>query len=259
MMRKEVAVSYECIILEKKDGIAIITLNRPEVLNAMNYQLMRELRSALEDVRRDENVRVVVLTGAGRAFCAGEDLKDFAAGRQQEKDIELHEIPRTMEVMGKPLIAAVNGHCYTGGFELAMLCDMIFASETAVFADTHVRYGLIHGWGGCQRLTRLVGAMRAMEIILSCKPIDAREAERIGLVNRVVPADKLMETVQELAADITRHRPDVVRVLWQLIRTGTKADLATALELERATYEEGREQRLQEAQAGAGQFVGRGR
>lgn len=249
-------MEFQHIIVEKKDGIAKIVLNRPQVLNAMNLQMLSELVVALEEADRDEDVRVIVLTGAGRAFSAGRDMKevgttDFRPGRRAYE---------TIENLKKPVIAAVNGYCYTGAVELVLCCDMIVASEGAIFGDTHARYGLVHGGGGTQRLPRLLGLMKAKELMLTCEPITAQEAERIGLVNKVVPADKLEEAVEDLARKIMNNSSTSIATIKSLANQSARLDLAAGLELERAAYQAHREKGLAEdSQERLRAFLGRNR
>ena len=227
-------MNYETIIVEKKEGVAKITLNRPQALNAMSEKLLAELEDALRDAGADDDVQVVILTGAGRAFSAGMDLKELTTRAERKVDSVqlLQGVPKAIENLEKPLIAAVNGHCYTGAFELALMCDMIIASENAIFCDTHARFGLVHGWGGSQRLPRLIGPMKARELIFTSEPVKADEAGRIGLVNKVVPAGELDKEVSELAAKIIKNNQTSIRVIKSLIKQGMKVDLKSGLEIE---------------------------
>ena len=223
-------MDYKNLILEKKQGIARITLNRPEVLNAVNNQLLRELISALEDVATDDSVGVVILQGAGRAFCAGADLKSlFGSGGEGERFSRIAEM---IEVMDKPVIAAVHGFAITGGFLLAYSSDMIIAAEDAVFADTHALWGLIPNGGESQRLPRLVGKMKAKELMFTSDQISAAEAERIGLVNKVVPRDKLDEATEDMARKLLNNSRNSIAVIKSLINRGMEVDFATGLKLE---------------------------
>lgn len=223
-------MDYENLILEKKQGIARITLNRPELLNAINNQLLRELISALEDIATDDSVGVVILKGAGRAFCAGADLKSmFDSGGEGERFSRIAEM---IEVMDKPVIAAVHGFAITGGFLLAYSCDMVIATEDTVFADTHALWGLIPNGGESQRLPRLVGKMKAKEIMFTSDQISAGEAERIGLVNKVVPRDKLDEAAEELAGKLLSNSRNSIATIKSLINRGMEVDFATGLKLE---------------------------
>lgn len=228
-------MELETIIVEKKDGVANITLNRPQVLNALNGQMLSELIMALDDIEKDDGIGAVVITGAGRAFSTGMDLRDIRARREGEF-VQPPPVGRAMENLSKPIIAAVNGFCYTGALELVQCVDIIIASENATFADTHARYGMFHGWGGTQRLPRIVGSMRAKELLLTCEPISAKEAERIGLVNRVVPHDRLKEATQELAQRIVANSPRSVAAIKSAVNRGMKMELSAGLDMESAEY-----------------------
>lgn len=234
-------MDFENIIVEKKEGIAKITLNRPQVLNALNQQIIAEIQAALEDIARDDSVGVVLITGAGRAFSAGLDIKAISGGvRGGNVGAELLEVGsgiiEAMESLPKPVIAMVNGYCLTGALELALACDMIIASENAVFGDTHARWGLRPGWGLSQRLPRLVGVMKAKELSFTAEMISAEEAQRIGLVNKVVPVEKLEEAAQELAGKILSNSRGSLAAYKTLINQGMKVDLATGLKMEAETF-----------------------
>jgi len=188
-------MEFKNTLYEKRDGMATITINRPQAMNAMNEETIPEILARLEDAEKDENVRVIVITGAGeKAFCAGLDLKPM----MDINVIEAVEISRrgqkltlAIEEVGKPVIAAINGYALGGGLELAMACDIRIASEKARIGQPEVNVGLIPGWGGTQRLPRLVGKGIAKELIFTGKLIDAKTAERIGLINMVVPLENL--------------------------------------------------------------------
>jgi len=221
-------MSYSKITLEKKNGIARIALNRPEVLNAVDEELLAQLVAALDEIEKDDSVGVVILTGAGRAFSAGRDLKGVLEGREWVGGSRY----RALEELSKPVIAAINGPCFTGSFELAMCADIIIASENAVFGDTHARFGITPGGGQTQRLPRLIGAKKAKELLFTCETISASEAERIGIVNKVVPADKLEEVAVEMAQKILKNIPEAIRNIKLLINSSTKTDLETGLKME---------------------------
>jgi len=229
-------MEFKTIIVEKREGVARITLNRPEKLNALNDRMLSELLGAIEDFDRDDSVGAVIITGTGRSFSAGMDMKGRLAAREEEF-VAPPPLPGAIESLTKPVIAAVNGFCYTGALEIVLCADMIIASENATFADTHARYGMFHGWGGTQRLPRIVGTMRAKEVMLTGESISAREAERIGLVNRVVPQDKLDETAQELAQRIVANSSFSVKALKSVINRGMKVDLAEGLDMELAEFD----------------------
>ncbi len=235
--RKGMSVmNYQTVILDKTDGVARITLNRPHVLNAISAGLLNDLKTALGEADDDDSIGVVVITGAGRAFSAGVDIKtrDPETGQAVSPSRELAlEVIDTIENLAKPVIAAVNGHCLTGALELATACDIIVASERAVFGDTHGRWGLTPTWGGSQRLPRLIGALKAKELFFTGDILSAAEAERIGLVNRVVPDETLVEAVSEMTARILTNSRETIRIEKSLVNRGLKMDYAEGLALER--------------------------
>lgn len=219
------------------DGVAVVTLNRPEAMNAMNRALRAELAAVMRDMDRRDDVRAVVLTGAGgRAFTAGLDLKELGADASAMGDAtgETAEANPCLAVeqCGKPVVGAINGVAITGGFELALACDVLVASEQARFADTHARVGIMPGWGMSQKLSRLIGIMRAKELSLTGNFLDAATAERWGLVNRVVPAGALLEKARGLARDMAGIAPEFLRAYKRLIDDGFGLSLAEGLALE---------------------------
>lgn len=234
-------MDFKNIILERKDGIAGITLNRPDALNALDVATLMEIQGALEAIRNDESIGVVVLTGVGRAFSAGADLKYIGGLKIEGGNIgdEINAAARgviqMMEELPQPIIAMVNGFCLTGGLEIAMGCDMIIASENSKFGDTHARWGFRPTWGLSQKLPRAVGIMKAKEISFSAEMISAVEAERIGLINRVVTAEELEPTVKALAENILRNSRDTIAACKALINRGFREDLATGLKVEAET------------------------
>ena len=224
---------YANIIYEKKEKVATITLNRPQVLNALNTVLWAELHDALEDAEKDGSVNVIVITGAGdRAFCAGADISeierlDAVGGR--DFSLALHEHTRLMEKIKKPIIAKINGFCLGGGQEIAMSCDFRIASDKARFGQPEVNLGILPGAGGTQRLTRLVGRTKAMEIAMLGEHIDAHEAYRIGLLNKVVPAEELDKAVDELIQKLLSKSSVVLGTIKLAINKGIEMDLDRAL------------------------------
>jgi enoyl-CoA hydratase/carnithine racemase len=195
-------LSFKKIIVEKEDGVAKITLNRPEVLNALDGGVINELKTAIKDVSKDKDVRAVVITGAGRGFCSGVDLASSAsviAGLT-----EIHEVIKGITNMEKPVIALINGVAVGGGLDLAMACDIRIASEKAKLSEIFVKRGLLPDMGGTYFLPRLVGLGKAKELIFTGEIIDAREAKRIGLVNKVVPHEELNSTGMELARKLAK-------------------------------------------------------
>jgi enoyl-CoA hydratase len=233
-------MSEPVLLVEKSDGIATLTLNRPKVMNALSQELRESLRQAFIDLSDDPETNVVIITGAGRGFCGGLDLKELST-----KGIGIDDataIPTgesfffdTRE-FGRPIIAAINGPAVTGGFELALMCDILIASTSAAFADTHVRVGFIPGAGLSQKLSRLIGIYRAKELSLTGNFISAEQAEAWGLVNRVVPPDELMPACRALAKDIISCPSDVVRKYNRLINEGFDRSFAEGIKLETQVF-----------------------
>ncbi|EPR15223.1 enoyl-CoA hydratase [Sphingobium indicum] len=221
------------VLIERKAGYAIVTLNRPEALNALSDRLRADLNAAMRSLAEDGDVRVVILTGSGRAFCAGLDLKEIAEkGFPKFGDADLADPVRSVASFPGPVIVAVNGHAITGGFELALAGDVILASENASFADTHARVGAMPGWGLSQRLSRLIGVNRAKELSLTCRFVPAQEAERWGIVNRVVEPDRLLETAEEMAQAMLATAPGMIERLKAVIDDGYLLTLGEGLALE---------------------------
>ncbi|WP_218508343.1 enoyl-CoA hydratase [Variovorax sp. dw_308] len=217
-------------------GCAVVTLNRPRAMNALSVALRRELVSTFEALRSDADARVIVLTGAGNAFCAGLDLKELGAAAEPGAAVApaADEDPMlAMLRLQAPVIGAINGPAITGGFELALACDLMIASTRASFADTHARVGVMPGWGLSQRLPRLIGPGRAKELSLTGNFLDARQAEAWGLVNRVVEPDALLPAALKLASDMLSVLPEMLVAYKRLIDDGLRTGLAEGLELER--------------------------
>jgi enoyl-CoA hydratase len=233
-------MEFKHIIYEKSEAIATITLNRPEVLNAFSKEVEDEVLQALEDVKNDENVRVVILTGAGeKAFSAGADIKAMKgmnALKARELSLRGEKVCTTLENFEKPIIAAINGYALGGGLEVAMACDIRIASENARMGQTEINIGLIPGWGGTQRLTRLIGRTKAKELVFTGKMIDAKTAEQLGILNMVVPADKFKETVRQFAAELAQKAPVALKVAKALINKGAEISLDAAVTLEREGF-----------------------
>jgi enoyl-CoA hydratase len=233
-------MEFRYIIYEKNDGIATITLNRPEVLNVFSREVVEEILRALGDAGNDENVRVIVLTGAGeKAFSAGADIKSMVgmtALKARELSLMGERLCLALENAEKPTIAALNGYAVGGGLEVAMSCDLRIASENVRVGQTEVNIGLIPGWGGTQRLTRLVGIGRAKELVFTGKMIDAKTAMQLGIVNMVVSLDKLKETVRQVALELASKAPIAVKVAKSLINKGADVSLDSALALEREGF-----------------------
>ncbi len=234
-------MDLEYTLFEKKDGVAIITLNRPDRMNALMTEMSSEMVKCLEDAAADDEVRVAVLTGAGRAFCAGADISKLAGraggdGKAQREQIGLlGEYALDLAAFEKPLIAAVNGVAAGGGVSLALACDICIASENARFIQVFVRRGVTPDLGGSYYLARRVGLAKACELVFTAEPIDAREAERLGLVNKVVAHDQLMPATLELAGKIAMGAPLALTVAKRAIYRGAVSDLRSALEFESYT------------------------
>ncbi|MHC1567797.1 MAG: enoyl-CoA hydratase-related protein [Candidatus Syntropharchaeia archaeon] len=229
-------MEFENIIYEKKEGIAKITLNRPKALNALNLDIITEIKEAIEDAKNDDNVKVVIITGAGRAFAAGADIKwmvDKDALEIRDKYIKFgRDVLREIELLEKPVIAMINGIALGGGNELAMACDIRIASEKAIFGQPEVNLGIIPGYGGTQRLPRLVGKGKAKELVLTGDSIDANEAYRIGLVDKVVPPEELENTVMEMVKKIMSKGPIAIKAALSAINRGMEMDLESGLSYE---------------------------
>lgn len=225
------------VTAETADGIATVTLNRPEAMNALSKALRAELYHAMRAVDEDDAVRVVILTGAGtRAFTAGLDLKELGAepgalGAANADGADENPV-KAIETCRKPVIGAINGVAITGGFEVALACDILIASENARFADTHARVGVMPGWGLSQKLSRLIGISRAKELSFSGNFLDATTAERWGLVNRVVAAEELMPAARKLASDIASADPGFIAAYKALIDEGYAEPFGAAMALE---------------------------
>ena len=228
-------MAYENIIFEKEENVAVITFNRPEAMNALNNQTRTEFAEAIAEVAADDEIKVLILTGSGKAFVAGSDIKEF----NKTTPFMAHNILRLgemVEKLTKPVIAAVNGFCLGGGCEIAMGCDIIIASEKAKFGQTEINIGIIPGGGGTQRLQRLIGPCRAKELIFTGDIIRAEEADRIGLVNRVVPMDELMSVAKEMAKKIAGKSAAALKLAKQAINYGMQAPLESGLKYEYEMY-----------------------
>jgi len=228
-------MAYENIVFEKEENIAVITFNRPEAMNALNNQTRAEFGAAIAEVADDDEIKVLILTGSGKSFVAGSDIKEF----NKTTPFGAHNIKRLgemVEKLEKPVIAAVNGFCLGGGCEIAMGCDIIIASEKAKFGQTEINIGIIPGGGGTQRLQRLIGPCRAKELIFTGDIIRAEEADRIGLVNRVVPMDELMQTAKEVAQKIATKSAAALKLAKQAVNYGQQSTLESGLRYEYEMY-----------------------
>jgi enoyl-CoA hydratase/carnithine racemase len=235
-----IASPLENLLYEKKGAIAYVTLNRPRVMNALNHRTWEDLRAAFEDARDDAAVRGVILTGAGdKAFIAGADISELAHLSAVEASTSSsfgQAVLDLVENLGKPVIAAVNGFALGGGCETAMACTIRIASEKAKFGQPEVALGLVPGGGGTQRLPRLVGKGRALQLILSGQMIGAQEAHRIGLVNEVVPAAELIARAEAILRKIFSNAPVAVRLSLEAVHKGMETSQAEGLSLEAAYF-----------------------
>jgi enoyl-CoA hydratase len=233
-------MAFENLLLERDGAVATITINRPKVLNALNSQTIDELRRAILELQHDAAVRVVILTGAGeKSFVAGADINELAvqtpAGGREHALAGQHVFD-LIENMGKPVIAAINGFALGGGCELAMACTLRIAADTARLGQPEVALGLIPGYAGTQRLPRLVGKGRAMEMILTGAQVTAEEAQRIGLVNRVAPAAELIAETKRLAAQLAASAPIAMRYIINAINKGVEMPFAEACQYEATLF-----------------------
>lgn len=226
------------VLIDRTDGVVTLTLNRPQAMNALSRGLRAALIDAFDGVSRDSDAEVVILTGAGRAFCAGIDLKELGGEHGLEPDLARtvsgNDLVEAIGRCPQPIIGAVNGVAITGGFELALACDLLIASSAARFADTHARVGILPGWGLSQKLSRWIGIGRAKELSLTGNYLPAEQAERWGLVNRVVAPEDLLATCTALAQDMRSCGADMLRQYKRVIDAGYATTLADGLQLESA-------------------------
>ena len=224
------------VTLEKDGNLAVITINRPKALNALNSDTLKDLDKAIINIENDSNVYCVILTGAGeKSFVAGADIaemKDLDSKGGEEFGLLGNRVFRRLENLDKPVIAAISGFALGGGCELAMACDIRIASEKAKFAQPEAGLGITPGFGGTQRLPRIVGLGKAKELIYTCAMINAEEALRIGLVNKVVPLENLMEEAKKMSATICANAPIAVKLCKDAINRGMQVDIDKAIEIE---------------------------
>ena len=232
--------SYEHLLFERDGGVAVVTINRPKVLNALNGATLDELRRVLLAIRRDEAVRCVVITGAGeKSFIAGADINELAvqtpvSGRDHARTGQ--HVLDLIENLGKPVIAAINGFALGGGCELAMACTIRIAADTARLGQPEINLGIIPGYAGTQRLARLIGRGRALDMLLTGEHVNAAEAFRLGLVNRVVPAGQLMDDARKLAASLAAKAPIAMRFIIDAVNKGLDMPLAEAQNYEATLF-----------------------
>jgi enoyl-CoA hydratase len=231
-------MSDEALVMVRRDGpVGVATLNRPKVLNALSPQMLAALCEALEALEAEMAIRAIVITGGPRAFAAGADIRAMANASPVDI-LEMNTLAywQRLRQISKPLIAAVSGYAYGGGCELALTCDLIVAAETARFAQPEIKLGIMPGAGGTQRLSRALGPYRAMELVLLGDPITGEEAYRLGLANRVVPAERCLDEAMALARLIAERPPVAVRLAREALRYGLETTLRDGLEVERRNY-----------------------
>jgi enoyl-CoA hydratase len=231
-------MSEPVLLVDKSEGIATLTLNRPKAMNALSRELRRAIVKGFEELDGDDGVGAVILTGAGRAFCAGLDLKELSGMSGDGAiggTITGGDLVEAMEACKVPIIGAINGVAVTGGFEIALACDVLIASTEGRFADTHARVGIVPGWGLSQKLPRAIGVFRAKELSLTGNYLSAEKAEAWGLVNRVVAPDQLLPTCRALAQDMLSCDPTTMRGIKRLIDDGLSVTLAEGREIESRT------------------------
>jgi len=230
-------VSEKLVLVEKDQGVTTVTLNRPEALNALSRALRNDIAETFVLLADDTETEVIILTGAGRAFTVGLDLKELGGEVAPSADgasaaINDRDLSAAIGEVGKPVIGAINGFAITGGFELALMCDFLLASPDARFADTHARVGVVPGWGLSQRLPRLIGINRAKELSLTGNYLDAQTACDWGLVNRVLPAEELLPAARQLAREILSTEPVTRGEIKRIMDAGWADTLGAGLELE---------------------------
>lgn len=233
-------MAYETLLYEKRNGVGYVTVNRPDKLNALNQKVMAELNQCFRAIQSDAEVLAVILTGSGeKAFVAGADVNELAVltpVEGKETSVRGQQTLDLIEHLGKPVIAAVNGYALGGGCELALACTLRIASETARFGQPEVKLGIVPGYAGTQRLTRLVGKGRALEMILTGEPVTAQEAYRIGLANQVVPAKDLMTAAETLARKVMANAPLAVRFSLEAVNRGAQMTLEDGQLLEATLF-----------------------
>jgi len=240
-LKGEKAMEFATILFEKSEGVGIITLNRPQSLNAINTQFVREFDQLLDEISKDDAIAAVIITGTEKVFAAGADIKEIF-GLKTPLDAHffitgVHALFNKIEHLPKPVIAAVSGLALGGGCELALTCDIRIAAENAVFGQPEINIGVIPGGGGTQRLPRLIGLGRAKELLYSGKSIDAQEAYRIGLVNKVVPLGSLLDEAKNMAAKYARQPGFALKIIKKVVNEGINMDLQSALTYELRCFE----------------------
>jgi enoyl-CoA hydratase len=229
--------TFETLLLERRDRVALVTLNRPKALNALSLQVMEELTGLLTELDRDPSVGAIVLTGSAKAFAAGADIKEMA--EQSYMDMYAADWFAGWDAIGRvrtPLVAAVAGYALGGGCELAMMCDLLIAAETAVFGQPEIKLGVMPGMGGSQRLTRAIGKAKAMDMCLTGRNMKVEEAERAGLVSRIVPAEDLVEQAVEAAGVIAGMSKPIAQMTKEAVNRAQEVSLSEGLLFERRVF-----------------------
>lgn len=230
-------MSYETILVDREERVGIITLNRPQALNALNTQVMNEVTSAAAEFDADPGIGAIIVTGNAKAFAAGADIKEMASLSFSEVfDADFFAAWSKLAAVRTPTIAAVAGYALGGGCELAMMCDLLIAADTAKFGQPEIKLGVLPGMGGSQRLTRAIGKAKAMDLILTGRTIDAAEAERSGLVSRVVPADDLLTEAKAVATTISQMSRSAARMAKEAVNRAFESTLAEGLLYERRLF-----------------------
>jgi len=230
-------MNFENVLVEKDGAVVVVTLNRPQALNALSYALVKDLSLAMQELDQDDEVRVIIVTGGEKVFAAGADIKEMAdRGPFDERIQERLTYRDQINKITKPIIAAVSGFALGGGCELAMSCDIIIASETARFGQPEVNLGIIPGSGGTQRLTHLLGKHRAMELVLTGDAISATEAERLGLVNRIFPVELFLEEAKNIARKIAAKPVLAIKAAKEAVLKAANAPLDEGLDYERKSF-----------------------
>ena len=228
---------FETILLEKRGRVGVITMNRPQALNALNSQVMNDVITALDELESDDGIGAILITGSERAFAAGADIKEMATKSYMEMYAgDFFAGWERLAQARKPTIAAVSGFALGGGCELAMLCDILLASDTAKFGQPEIKLGVIPGIGGSQRLTRAVGKAKAMDLVLTGRNMDAEEAERAGLVARVIPADQLLDEAMKTAEAVASMSLPVAMVAKEAVNRSFETTLAEGVRFERRVF-----------------------
>jgi enoyl-CoA hydratase len=223
-------MAFETLLYDKGGGIAVLTLNRPDALNSVNTKMQAEMKEAWEDIERDKSIRVVIITGGDKCFSAGADIREqFPPGVSRPSSRDQF---KKIEDFDRPSIAAISGYCLGGGLELALCCDLRIASETAQFGLVELRVGVVPGAGGMQRLPRTIGITRAKEMLYLAERIDAQEAYRIGLVNKVVPVASLMDEAKKMANAMLDMPPHGLKIAKKCVNEGLQLDLQSALKFD---------------------------